>query len=164
MSIHAHRLLCICPDYEPAEEACEDIEHPLQPLRLGRGGESSAGIKICFQVPYQQTKTLPALIGCHHCRQPVADYGVHDPVEERGGQGYPCVTLWQHLKGRLKYSPALATMFSRSQYVRSIWIAQGMTYYAERLSRYLYQSRASYAFWKSKNTLKSTASLMDVRS
>ena len=38
-----------------------------------------------------------------------------------------------------------------------------MTLYAARISRHLSLSRASYDFWRSKNTLKRTASLMSVR-
>ena len=76
--------------------------------------------------------------------------------------GYPCVTPRQPFNRRPKYPLALVTMISRSQYVQRSRSVMSLTPYAARISRHLYQSRASYAFWRSKNTPKRTASLMAI--
>ena len=84
---HAHHLPRIYPDSYPVEEACEDIEYPLQSLQLGQSDDYIFGIKLCRQVTYQHAKHLCALLCFHHHRRPVSDYGVHKQVEELGGEG-----------------------------------------------------------------------------
>ena len=50
-----------------------------------------------------------------------------------------------------------------THYVQRSRSALGPTLYSARILRHLYRSRASYAFWRSKNTSKRIASPMAVR-
>ena len=100
MAIHAQHLPCIRPESDPVKEACKDIKHPLQPLQLGRGDKYIVGLKLCRQVPYRQSKSLHARLCCrHHCHL-VADYGVHDHVEDHGVQGFSLGKSVVSLEGR----------------------------------------------------------------
>ena len=84
---HTHHLPRIFPESDLVEEACEDIECPLQPLRLDPGEKSIVSIKVHRQVSYQREISLRALFRCRHHRQPVVYDIVHNYAEECGGQG-----------------------------------------------------------------------------
>ena len=49
LTIHAHHLPCIRPEANPAEEAYEDIENLLQPLRLGRRNKSIFSMEVILK-------------------------------------------------------------------------------------------------------------------
>ena len=83
-------------------------------------------------------------------------------LNSMGCRRSPWVPPQYPLNGSPKYPPALATMVRRSHYVRRSCIVLGPTMYAARISSHLFQSRSSYAFWRSKKTSKRTASLVTI--
>ena len=64
----------------------------------------------------------------------MADDGVYDHVEDRGGQGSPCMDPRYSLKGRPEYLLVLSTMASRYQYILRIRTVLGPIPYDERRS------------------------------
>ena len=79
-----------------------------------------------------------------------------------GDRSLPYVTPQYPLNGHLNYIPASATMVRRSQFVQRSRTFLGPTPYAARRSSVISWSKASYAFRRSRNTLKRTASPMAV--
>ena len=71
MACHTHRLLRIFPEDNLVKEVCEDIERPLQPLRLGQRYDSIVHVKIRRKVLYQCAKSLRACLRRYYHLHPV---------------------------------------------------------------------------------------------
>ena len=89
------------------KEVREDVEHPLQPYRMGRRDESVVHIKIRCKVLHQHAKALCSrLCQRYHCNL-VAYDGVRYHIEDREGQGISLGFTAVALEGGNIVSPGL---------------------------------------------------------
>ena len=149
---HTHRLPRIFPEADPVKEACKYAECPLQPLQLGRGNEFIFGINYAARSLIDRPSTS---VPSHVATTTVTKWRTTESMttlKSVDDRGYPWVTPRYLLKGGPYYPLALVTMVSRRQYVRRIRSDLGPTPYTARISSHFCRSRASYAFWRSRNT------------
>ena len=111
LKCHAHLLPHIFMEYNPAEEFCKDVKHPLHPLRLGQRDEFIVCVEVHHQVLYRHAKYLCAHFFLRRQRYPVA-YDIvhghghgHGHVEYLGGQGLSLGNTTVSLEGGVIVTP-----------------------------------------------------------
>ena len=87
LSHHPHRLPSFFWQHHLVKELRQDVEHPLNLLRLRRGEDVIFGVEKCHHPLHRPLKFSGGRLLCCHNNYLVPYHGIHHYVEDRESRG-----------------------------------------------------------------------------